>query len=89
MGYREFGAKVALPIWMDYTAEVLKNLPLSTLPMPPGISTVLINRDSGLPSSPGDPNGMNEIFKVEDVDRLRNQAAQLKDQDQNHAYDIF
>jgi penicillin-binding protein 1A len=32
---------------------------------------------------------MNEIFKVEDVDRLRNQAAQLKDQDQDHAYDIF
>jgi len=89
LGYREFGAKVALPIWMDYTAEVLKNLPLSTLPMPPGISTVLINRDSGLPSSAGDPNSMNEIFKVEDVDRLRNQAAQLKDQDQDHAYDIF
>jgi len=74
---------------MDYMGEALKNLPLSMLPMPPGISTVLIDRDSGLPTSPDDPNGMNEIFKVEDVDRLRNQAAQLKDQDQTHAYDIF
>jgi len=89
LGYREFGAKVALPIWMDYMGEVLKGLPLSALPMPPGISTVLINRDSGLPTSPDDPNSMNEIFKVEDVDRLRNQAAQQKDQDQNQAYDIF
>jgi len=89
LGYREFGAQVALPIWMDYMGEALKNLPLSMLPMPPGISTVLIDRDSGLPTSPDDPNGMNEIFKVEDVDRLRNQAAQLKDQDQTHAYDIF
>jgi penicillin-binding protein 1A len=49
----------------------------------------LINRDSGLPTLAGDPNSMNEIFKVEDVDRLRTQATQQKDQDQQHAYDIF
>jgi penicillin-binding protein 1A len=58
------------------------------MPMPPGISTVQINRESGLPSAAGDPNAMNEILKVEDVDRLRNQAAQQQ-QDQEHAYDIF
>jgi penicillin-binding protein 1A len=89
LGHGEFGAKTALPIWMDYMGTVLKGLPLNSLPMPPGISTVLINRDNGLPTSPDDPNSMNEIFKVEDVDRLRTQAAQQKDQDQQHAYDIF
>ncbi len=88
LGHGEFGAKAALPIWMDYMGTVLKGLPLNSLPMPPGISTVQINRDSGLPTSPDDPNSMNEIFKVEDVDRLRTQATQQKDQDQ-HAYDIF
>jgi penicillin-binding protein 1A len=31
---------------------------------------------------------MNEILKVEDVDRLRTRAAQQQ-QDQQHAYDIF
>jgi penicillin-binding protein 1A len=67
----------------------LKGLPMNTLPMPPGISTVLINRDSGLPTTPDDPNSMSEIFKVEDVDRLRTQATQQKEQDQQHAYDIF
>jgi penicillin-binding protein 1A len=89
LGHGEFGAKAALPIWMDYMGEVLKGLPMNTLPMPPGISTVLINRDSGLPTSSDDPNSMNEIFKVEDVDRLRTQATQQKEQDQQHAYDIF
>jgi len=89
LGHGEFGAKAALPIWMDYTAAALKDLPPSTLPMPPGISTVLINRQNGLPTAAGDPDSMNEIFKVEDVDRLRNQAAQQKEQDQQHAYDIF
>ncbi|HWX65206.1 MAG TPA: penicillin-binding protein 1A [Rhodanobacter sp.] len=89
LGHGEFGAKAALPIWMDYMGVALKGQPLSTLPMPPGISTVLINGQNGLPTSVGDPNGMNEMFKVEDVDRLRNQAAQQKEQDQQHAYDIF
>ena len=89
LGHGEFGAKAALPIWMQYMGSALKGAPLNTLPMPPGISTVWINRDSGLPTSADDPNGMNEIFKVEDVDRLRSQAAQQKEQDQQHAYEIF
>jgi penicillin-binding protein 1A len=89
LGHGEFGAKAALPIWMSYMGTVLKGTPLNSLPMPPGISTVQINRDSGLPTSADDPNSMSEIFKVEDVDRLRTQATQQKDQDQQHAYDIF
>jgi penicillin-binding protein 1A len=89
LGHGEFGAKAALPIWMDFMGSALKDQPLSTLPMPPGISTVTINRQNGLPTSADDPNGMSEIFKVEDVDRLRSQAAQQKDQDQQQAYDIF
>ena len=89
LGRGEFGAKAALPIWMDYMGGVLKGQPLNTLPMPPRISTVVINRQNGLPTSADDPNGMNEMFKVEDIDRLRNQAAQQKDQDEQHAYDIF
>ena len=60
------------------------------LPMPPGITTVQIDRSSGLPAGADDTNIMSEIFKVEDVDRLRNQAnQQQEDQDQQHAYDIF
>lgn len=89
LGHGEFGAKAALPIWMDYMGAALKGQPSSTLPMPPGISTVLINRQNGLPTASGDPDGMNEMFKVEDIDRLRTQAAQQKEQDQQHAYDIF
>jgi penicillin-binding protein 1A len=89
LGRGEFGAKAALPIWMSYMGSALKGQPSSTLPMPPGISTVWINRDSGLPTASSDPDGINEIFKVEDVDRLRSQAAQQKEQDQQHAYDIF
>ena len=89
LGHGEFGAKAALPIWMDFMRSALQGVPLKSLPMPPGISTLLINRDSGLPTTADDPNAMSEILKVEDVDRLRNQAAQQQQQDQEHAYDIF
>ena len=91
LGKGEFGAKAALPIWIDYMGDALKGLPENTLPMPPGITTVQINRDSGLPTETGDPDAMSELFKVEDVDRLHNQAAQQQqqNQDQQQANDIF
>ncbi|MGO4701038.1 penicillin-binding protein 1A [Dyella sp. 2RAB6] len=90
LGRGEFGAKAALPIWMDYMGAALKDRPSATLSMPPGVTTVQIDRSSGLPSEPGNPNAMPEMFKVEDVDRLRQQASQQQeDPDQQHAYDIF
>lgn len=90
LGKGEFGAKAALPIWMSYMGTVLKDQPAGILPMPPGITTVQIDRSSGLPAGADDTNVMSEYFKVEDVDRLRNQAnQQQEDQDQQHAYDIF
>jgi penicillin-binding protein 1A len=88
LGRGEFGAKAALPIWMDYMGTVLKGTPLDSLPMPPGIATVLIDRSSGLPTTPDDPDSMNEYFKVEDVDRLRAQATQQQ-QEQQNPYNIF
>jgi len=91
LGKGEFGAKAALPIWQDYMGAVLKDTPSATLPMPPGISTVQINRSSGMPTSAGDPDAISEIMKVEDVDRLRQQAQQQQQQDETdqHSYDIF
>ncbi|GLQ92413.1 penicillin-binding protein 1A [Dyella acidisoli] len=89
LGKGEFGAKAALPIWIDYVGDVLKGAPGKSLPMPPGITTTLINRESGWPTSQGDPNAMQEIFKVEDIDRLHNQAQQQQNQDQEQTNDIF
>src|SRR5699024_7176638 len=90
LGYGEFGAKAALPIWMNFMGAALKDTPSAMLPMPPGIATVRIDRSTGLPAGPDDPNAMNEIFKVEDVARLRNEAkAQKAREEQQKAFDIF
>lgn len=90
LGRGEFGAQTALPIWMSYMGAALKGSPPAELPMPPGITTLTINKDSGLPTSVDDPDAMKEYFKVEDVDRLRAAAKQQQQtKDQQHAYDIF
>jgi penicillin-binding protein 1A len=86
----EFGATAALPIWMDYMGPVLKGTPESSLSQPPGITTLLINKKTGLPTTSDDPDAMPEIFKVEDVPHLQELARKAKqDKNQKHAYDIF
>lgn len=90
LGRGEFGAKAALPIWMDYMGAVLDDSPSALLPKPPGIATVTINRDTGMPTNADDPDAIQEIFKVEDVGRLREHAQQEKrQQQQQKAFDIF
>ncbi|MEO7149696.1 MAG: penicillin-binding protein 1A, partial [Rhodanobacteraceae bacterium] len=87
LGKGEFGAETALPIWMAFMAPALQGKPENSLPMPPGIVTASIDSSTGSLAGAGNPNAMNELFKVEDIDRLRTQAQ--NQQDQEPAYDIF
>jgi penicillin-binding protein 1A len=86
LGKGEFGAETALPIWMAFMGPALQGKPDNSLPMPPGIVTTSVDSVTGTLAPAGDPNAMSEIFKVEDLDRLRTQA---QNQDQSPAYDIF
>ncbi|MBS0383598.1 MAG: penicillin-binding protein 1A [Proteobacteria bacterium] len=87
LGHKEFGAQTALPIWMAFMGPALAGKPEATLPMPPGIVTATIDATTGLPAPPGDTNTLTEMFKVEDLDRLRAEAK--TQQNQAKAYDIF
>src|SRR5690348_16256287 len=87
LGHGEFGAKTALPIWMAFMDPALEGTPEAQLPMPPGIVTATIDRTTGLPAPPGDTNVTSEMFKIEDLDRLRTEAK--NQQNQAPAYDIF
>jgi penicillin-binding protein 1A len=87
LGHHEFGAQTALPIWMAYMGPALAGRPEANLPMPPGIVTASIDRTTGLPAPPGDADAMTEMFKIEDLDRLRQQAKEQKNK--AGAYDIF
>ncbi|MGH8113578.1 MAG: penicillin-binding protein 1A [Rhodanobacteraceae bacterium] len=87
LGHKEFGAQTALPIWMAFMGPALQDKPEASLPMPPGIVTATIDRTTGLPAPPGATDTMTEMFRVENLDRLRAQAK--AQQNKAPAYDIF
>lgn len=63
LGSGEQGSRTALPIWMEFMRIALRGAPEHQMPMPPGIVTVLIDRDSGCPAHAGKPNTVFEIFR--------------------------
>jgi len=91
LGHGEFGAKAALPIWIDFMRVATKDQPEQPLDMPPGITKVRIDPASGLLAAVGDPGAILEVMKTEDATRLASQPAQNEEEngEQNKAYDVF
>ena len=70
LGEREQGATVAVPIWIDFMREALKDEPETTMSRPDGIVDLLIDKNSGNPTTPGDPNAVFEYFRSENAPAL-------------------
>ena len=70
LGEREQGATVAVPIWIDFMREALKDEPETTMSRPDGIVDLLIDKNSGNPATPGDPNAVFEYFRSENAPTL-------------------
>ena len=92
LGRGEFGAKAALPIWIDYMRVALQDVPERPFAMPPGVSTARIDPETGTLASSDDSRAIQEVFKTEDIDRLSTHEAESEqntDSRQREAYDIF
>jgi len=70
LGESEQGATVAVPIWIEYMGTALAGTPERTMLRPDGLVDRLIERDSGKPAQPGEPNTMFEFFRAEDAPAL-------------------
>ena len=66
LGRGEFGAKAALPIWIDFMRLALKDVPEQPFDMPPGISKVRIDPSTGALASAADSGAILEVLKSED-----------------------
>lgn len=64
IGRGEYGSAAALPIWMDFMAEALKDTAESYLPEPAGIVSVRIDPETGLRAPPGQVNAVFELFRA-------------------------
>ncbi|MCG8292528.1 penicillin-binding protein 1A [Pseudomonas entomophila] len=79
LGRREYGGTVALPIWMSFMGQALKDKPEHAPAEPEGILSLRVDPVSGRAATPSTPNAYFELFKAEDsppsVDELGNGAA--------------
>lgn len=58
----EYGAKAALPMWMQFMTAALKNSPQKVPPQPDDIVSLKIDPASGKSTSDKNPNGVYEYF---------------------------
>jgi penicillin-binding protein 1A len=90
LGYREYGGKAALPIWINYMREATKDAPLNDFTPPPGIVTAGISPGSGNILPEGTPGSLKEYFKQEDYDRLLTSGyIQNSNTTPQESFDIF
>jgi penicillin-binding protein 1A len=90
LGRGEFGARAALPIWIEYMRGALEGVAESQLPLPSGIATVTIDPVTGALLPPGTPGALPELIRVEDIARLqRTEPADERALDTRESFDIF
>lgn len=70
LGPREYGGTTALPIWMEFMAEALKNLPEKHPAQPRGVVSVLIDPHTGERARPGQPDAIFELFPEQQVPNM-------------------
>ncbi|NCF13671.1 MAG: PBP1A family penicillin-binding protein [Gammaproteobacteria bacterium] len=63
LGPGEEGSRTALPIWVEFARIALNGVPNNQMPMPDGIVTVRIDRETGCPARAGQANAIFEVFR--------------------------
>ncbi|HXH32068.1 MAG TPA: PBP1A family penicillin-binding protein [Bacteriovoracaceae bacterium] len=64
LGYGETGGKTALPIWIDYMTAAIGKYGAPEFPMPDGITSMLINKETGKPLPPEITDGFLESYVI-------------------------
>jgi penicillin-binding protein 1A len=62
LGDNEEGGRTALPMWVSFMEEALRDLPENRLPEPPGVVRMWVNRANGQPTSAGASGAVFEAF---------------------------
>jgi penicillin-binding protein 1A len=76
LGVAEQGSRTALPMWIGFMAEALDAVPETPFRVPPGITEVRINPDSGLVASDANRAAIFEKFEI----------GRLPEREPDHAY---
>jgi penicillin-binding protein 1A len=88
LGRNEYGGSAALPIWIDFMAEALKDKQQKNLPQPTGIVSVKINPKTGSRVAPNQP-GIYEFFTTETVPQSITKGTQPSTGEEPLPEDLF
>jgi len=87
LGYREYGGRAALPIWIDYMRVALEGQPIASNEPPEGMVKVYVDANGRLSTVGG---GLAEYVKVEDLERMQESLDLYgADEEDEAAFDIF
>ena len=64
LGPRETGSSVAAPIFREFMGHALEGKPAKPFRVPPGVSLVRVEHDTGRPAQPGDAHVILEAFRA-------------------------
>ena len=67
LGVNETGGRTAIPIWLKYMQEALKNVPVKSFPIPNDVTYIKINQETGHETTFDDPDGRFEVFLNENL----------------------
>jgi len=62
LGKNETGARAALPIWISFMDQALRNIPIETFKVPSGITLIKVNIETGLPVNGDSQEAIIEAF---------------------------
>ena len=62
LGYGETGTRTALPMWIDYMSSAIPKYGAPDFSVPDGITTMLVNKQTGKPLPPGGSEGFLESY---------------------------
>ena len=80
MGRGEAGSRAALPIWVDYMREALKDVPMDKQDLPAYIEAGFVDRNTGQRTDEADPTATPEYFALEPLDPYLIAANLLREQ---------
>ena len=76
LGIRETGGRAALPMWIDYMREALKEMPSSIMQRPKGLVTVRVDSKTGKITNADNPDAIFEVFRLENAPKSPNEKKQ-------------
>jgi len=89
LGFREYGGRAALPIWIDFMRVALEGVPEASNEPPDGMVRVAVTAGGRLLPTTAE-GGIIEYVKAEDLERMESEIdLQIDDVPAEEAFDIF